>query len=50
MTQEQRNALKEVRAIVDVIMCVDPSHDVTESISDLMRIAYQKINGILDEK
>lgn len=49
MTEEQIKALKEVRSIIDVVMCVDPAQDCTESVCDLMKIAYRKVNGILDE-
>lgn len=49
MTEEQIKALKEVRSIIDVVMCVDPAQDCTESVCDLMKIAYRKVNGVLAE-
>ena len=49
MTEEQIKALKEVRSIIDVVICTDPTLDCAESIRDLMNIAWQKVNGILAE-
>ena len=48
MTMEQEKNLRDVQSIIDVVMCVDPSHDVQESICDLMVIAQDKLRAVFE--
>lgn len=50
MTMEQEKNLRAVQSIIDVVMCVDPSHDVQESICDLMVIAQDKLRAVFEEE
>ena len=48
MTMEQEKNLRDVQSIIDVVMCVDPSHDVQESICDLMVITQDKLRAVFE--
>ena len=49
MTMEQEKNLRAVQSIIDVVMCVDPSHDVQEAVCDLMIIAREKLRAVFEE-
>ena len=49
MTMEQEKNLRIVQSIIDVVMCVDPSHDVQEAVCDLMIIAREKLRAVFEE-
>ena len=48
MTMEQEKNLRIVQSIIDVVMCVDPSHDVQEAVCDLMVIAQDKLRAVFE--
>ena len=50
MTMEQKENLRIVQSIIDVVMCVDPSLNVQESICDLMIIARDKLRAVFEEE
>ena len=50
MTMEQEKNLRIVQSIIDVVMCVDPSHDVQEAVCDLMVIAQDKLRAVFEEE
>ena len=49
MTMEQEKNLRIVQSIINVVMCVDPSHDVQEAVCDLMIIAREKLRAVFEE-
>ena len=50
MTDTQKRNLRAVQSIIDVVMCVDPSHDVQEAVCDLMIIAQDKLRAVFEEE
>ena len=50
MTMEQKENLRIVQSIIDVVMCVDSSLNVQESIRDLMVIAQDKLRAVFEEE